>query len=608
MTAFRPAPGSLVLYKSKPALISGISDKIDIVLEDGKSKRVREKDIEVLHPGPLGSLKEITASEGEIDEAWELLQGSETDLRELAELVHGDFTPSTAWSVWCRVAEGLHFSGTPQRVVVRSTEEVRGDLRAREEKEAAHRDWDAFLARLKNRTPAEEDRKRLAEVESLAFGTTERSRILQALERQEQPESAHRVLCELGYWPPRFNPYPLRQGLGVEDPLIDVPGLPEEPRLDLTHLEAYAIDDEGNQDPDDAISVDGDRLWVHIADVAALVAPDSPLDLEARGRGGNLYLPERIVHMLPPAATDHLGLGLQARSPALSICLAQDAKGAPRVERVTPSMVRVQRFSYQEIDGRLDQPPYRRMLAAAEQFRKRREAAGATRIDLPEVSVKVDGEQVRIRPLSRSGSREMVADIMLMAGEGIARYALEHGIPIPFASQPPPGSDERPKTLAEMYGLRRLMKPSRVKSLEEPHAGLGLEVYTRVTSPLRRYMDLVTHQQLRAHLRGQPLLSVSDITERIAACEAVNDAIRRAERLSNLHWKMLYLKDNPDWIGEGVVVDMDERRATVIVPELALETRVRPPKTLSLDTALTLTPREVDHYTLTAWFRLLKGV
>ena len=607
MTAFRPAPGSLVLYKSKPALISGISDKIDIVLEDGKSKRVREKDIEVLHPGPLRSLGEIAESVGEIEEAWELLQGSETDLRELAELVHGDFTPSTAWSVWCRVAEGLHFSGTPQHVVVRSTEEVRSDLRAREAKEAAQRDWDAFLARLKSRALAEEDRKRLGEVEALAFGATDRSRILQALERQEHPESAHKVLCELGHWTPRFNPYPFRQGLGVEDPLIEVPGLPEEPRLDLTHLEAYAIDDEGNQDPDDAISVEGDRLWVHVADVAALVAPGSPLDLEARARGGNLYLPERIVHMLPPAATDRLGLGLHARSPALSVCLVQDAEGATRVERVTPSLVRVQRFSYREIDGRLHEPPYDRMLAAAERFRKRREAAGATRISLPEVSVKVDGEQVRIRPLARSGSREMVADIMLMAGEGIARYALEHGIPIPFASQPPPASEERPETLAEMFAFRRLMQPSRIKSVEEPHAGLGLEAYTRVTSPLRRYMDLVTHQQLRAHLRGQPLLSASDITERIAACEGVNAAIRRAERFSNLHWKMLYLKDNPDWVGEGVVVEMDARRATVIVPELALETRVRLPRELPLDSALTLTPREVDHYTLTAWFRLLKG-
>ena len=75
-----------------------------------------------------------------------------------------------------------------------------------------------------------------------------------------------------------------------------------EPRRDLTHLPAFAIDDEENQDPDDAVSLDGERLWVHVADVAALVAPDSEADLEARGRGANLYLPERIVNMLPLAS------------------------------------------------------------------------------------------------------------------------------------------------------------------------------------------------------------------------------------------------------------------------------------------------------------------
>ena len=98
MPPSRPAPGSLVLYKSKRALVAGLSDKLDIVLEDGKSKRVREKDVQLLHPGPVGSLAEVREIEGETDEAWELLQGASTDLRELAELVYGDFTPSAAWS------------------------------------------------------------------------------------------------------------------------------------------------------------------------------------------------------------------------------------------------------------------------------------------------------------------------------------------------------------------------------------------------------------------------------------------------------------------------------------------------------------------------------
>lgn len=50
--------------------------------------------------------------------------------------------------------------------------------------------------------------------------------------------------------------------------------------MDLTHLPAFAIDDEGSQDPDDAVFAEkvegGFRLFVHVADVAALVPPKAP--------------------------------------------------------------------------------------------------------------------------------------------------------------------------------------------------------------------------------------------------------------------------------------------------------------------------------------------
>jgi exoribonuclease II len=120
-----------------------------------------------------------------------------------------------------------------------------------------------------------------------------------------------------------------------EDPELPVPALPEEERLDLTGLPAYAIDDQGNQDPDDALSLDGDRLWVHVADVAALVHPAGEIEREARARGSNLYAPEGIVNMLPAAITEGLGLGLHEVSPALSIALRSTPKASPAMWRST---------------------------------------------------------------------------------------------------------------------------------------------------------------------------------------------------------------------------------------------------------------------------------
>ena len=604
MSENRLAAGSLVLYKIRPARVSAVSDKIDIELEGGKIKRVRPKDITLLHPGPVRSLGELSAPVGDVDEAWELLEGSETTLAELAELVYGDYTPASAWATWELLADGLYFEGDPAAITARSAEQIQAEREVREAKAAEEQYEREFFERLGQNSFIEADRKRLAEVERVAFGSSDKSRILQALELQEKPEHAHRFLVKLGYWAREFNPHPRRLGLADRDPDIAVPELPDEERLDLTHLPAYAIDDEETHDPDDAISLDGDRLWVHVADVAALVTPDSEIDREARDRGANLYLPNRIIHMLPAGITPRLGLGLAETSPALSIGFRLDEQQEPTDIQITPSLIRAQRESYGQIDTEMGQEPFAILQTLTEGYRERRKAAGAASLDLPEVSVRVREGKVVIHPLVRSQSRNMVAETMLMAGEAVARFAQDRGIPIPFVAQPAPESPQVPQGLAEMYAYRRQLKPSQAKCTPEPHAGLGLQHYCRATSPLRRYLDLVTHQQLRAHLRGEPLLTPEQITERIALAAEGGRSVRKGEQLSNSHWKMVYLLQNPDWKGEGVVVDMMEKRATVIIPELALETRIRLQQEVPLNTVLKLAVREVDVPDRMAWFKV----
>ena len=606
MTEITPAAGSLVLYKVYPALVKAVSDKVEIQLQDGSVKRVRPKDVALLHPGPVRDFGQLQGAEGDLAEAWELLAGGQTTLGELTELAFGAFTPAAAWTAWQWVAEGLYFSGPPEAILVRSVEAVAADRAQREAKENAERAWGDFMARLQRKAILDEDHERLQEVERLALLRSERSRILQALNIQEKPEYAHRLLVELGYWTAEHNPYPARFGLPAGNPQLEIPELPEEPRLDLTHLAAFAIDDECSQDPDDAISLDGERIWVHVADVAALAPPDSPLDLEARGRAANLYLPEGIVHMLPPALTERLGLGLHDISPALSIGFRLDEDGAVQDVEVHRSRIRVTRHSYLAADGMMTQPPFADLYERAKRFQQRRLANGAATIDLPEVSVRLRDGQVVIHPTERLGSREMVTELMLMAGAGVAEYCRERAIPIPYASQSPPDGSLKGQGMAEMYAFRRLMKPSQSKTLEEPHAGLGLSLYTRATSPLRRYLDLVTHQQLRAHLRGETPLTREQVAERIGASEATSGAVRKAERFSNQHWKLIYLQRNPGWRGRGVVVDVDDnKKATLLIQELAMEVRQRLKNDLPLNTEVRLAAREVELPELSVRFRIL---
>ncbi len=595
--------GSLVLYKGRPARVAALADKIEIALPGGDSQRVRPKDVTLLHPGPLRALDDLQPLGGEVEAAWELLAGGNTTLAELADLVYGAWTPATAWAAWSLVADGLLFTGTPDAVEARSQEVVAAERSRREARAAEEQARSAFFARVRAGTCAPEDARFLADVERLAEGRAEHSRVLQELGREESPESAHRFLLRVGHWDETVNPHPRRFGLTLDPPELQVSDLPEEARVDLTGLPAYAIDDEDNQDPDDALSLDGDRVWVHVADVAALVAPDSPLDREARGRAANLYLPERTVPMLPAAVTERLGLGLQPVSPALSFGFGVTPAGAPTGLEVVRSWVRVTRVSYAEAEARLQEEPFRSLYALALRFQQRRLAAGAAQIALPEARVRVEGGTVSVRPLPRLRSRDLVTEAMLMAGEAAGRLALEAGIPFPYATQAGPEENVPPPAgFAAGFAYRRLLKRSQMRTAPDLHAGLGLAVYSQVTSPLRRYLDLVAHQQLRAWLARGPVLGHEEILERIGAAEALVGSLRQAERASNRHWTIVHLSRQPGWRGHGVLVDSRGGRGVVILPDLALEAPVHLPEDVALDQTLGLELSGFDLPSLSAYF------
>jgi exoribonuclease-2 len=600
---------SLVLYKNRPALVKQLGDKLKIKLRgSGKTLKVRPKDVTLLHPGPVQRLGELTPQEGEVETAWEILAGDSTTLAELAELVYGDYTPATAWAAWQLVDEGLYFRGEPDEIVAQLPDQVAQERAAREARAAERRAWAAFLDRVQAGQAAPQDSCYLEEVEELALEQREKSRVMHALGRAESPQNAHTLLLELDYWDYTDIPYTQRLDLITSPPALELPPLPQEERIDLTHLPAFAIDDEGNQDPDDALSLEGERLWVHVADVAALVHPDSAADLEARARGANLYLPQRIVPILPPQATQTLGLGLNEVSPALSFGLDLGSGGEVRELELVPSWVRVARLTYEQVEAQIDEEPFKRLYHLAQTYQARRRENGALFIQLPEVKILVQDGEVSIRPLPAFKSRDLVTEAMLMAGEAAARYALAHDIPIPFTAQDPPREHPQLEGMAGMFALRRALKPSHRKIDPAPHAGLGMELYAQSTSPLRRYLDLVIHQQLRAHLRGEKVLGAQEVLERVGTADAITGSVRRAERLTRRHWTLVYLMQHPRWRGEGVLVEKVGSRGRVLIPELDLEAQVHLRTDLALNSTLRLALSGVNLAELEAHFQVKQTV
>lgn len=589
MVVSSPGPGSLVLYKNRPARVVQAAETLEIELEDGKLQKVRSKDIVGLHPGPLATLADLCPpQESDLETAWELLEGETTTLPELAELAYGSYSPATAWAAWQQLLEGLYFAGTVDEIRVRTRQEVEQERAARAVRAAEAQAWAALLERVRHGKLLPEDTRALKDVEELALGKRTSSRVLRDLGRQQSPEKAHALLYRLGLWDHTVDPYPQRLGVATALPAFELPDLQDEARVDLTHLPAFAIDDEGSHDPDDALSLEGNRLWVHVADVAALIAPGSPADLEARARGCSLYLPEGTIPMLPEKATRLLGMGLNALSPALSFGMDIDTNGAIAAVEIVPSWVKVTRLTYDEVEMRLAEEPFKSFLQLFQLSQERRRANGAIAIELPEVKITVVDGSVTITPLPHLQSRNLVAEAMLLAGEAAALFALDHTIPFPFTTQDPPDAYEPPESLADMFYVRRSLKRSLQSSIPAPHAGLGLNAYTRATSPLRRYLDLVVHQQLRAYLRGTELLQEQDILERVGAAEAVTGTVRLAERQARRHWTLVYLLQHPDWRGEGILVERRGLRGIVIVPALGLEVPLHLTEELPVDSVIPL--------------------
>ena len=605
---------SLVAYKNRPALVTAGGEKLEISLAGGETLKVREKDVELVHPGPVRSAEEAAQppAQANVREAWELLEGGEVPLKELAELVYGDFSPQSAWSAYGLLKEGLYFVGTLKAISPRDAAAVAVDERKREEKQREIREREAFLERLKKRLAAPEaasppeagkpapgafdhgERRFFQDVEALALGRAEKSRTLKDLGRPETPEEAHRILLHCGVWTAAVNPHPARFGASPVSPSV-FPGLPppDEDRLDLTGLPAFAIDNAWSADPDDAVCLDGNCLWVHVADPAASVLPGSPADIEARNRGATLYLPEGSSRMLAEEALPAYALGLTGVSPALSFKIILGEDGSVVETEIVPSRVTVIRLTYEEADAAVRgdaeaagrAAPYAMHLAdlfrMAERNLARRTAAGAVSIDFPEVHIIVREGEAAIQPITACRSADMVRECMLLAGEGAAQWASRRTtrLSFPFVTQEAGDLPRDPLPgLAGSYQLRRCMRPRTLSVKPGRHSGLGLEQYTQVTSPLRRYTDLLAHQQIRALLgtgayRDIPPADEDAVLQALAAGEAAASALVRVERASRTHWTAVCLAGRKGSEWDGIVLEKKGPRAMVLIPALGLETQ-----------------------------------
>ncbi|MBD2608043.1 VacB/RNase II family 3'-5' exoribonuclease [Scytonema hofmannii FACHB-248] len=423
------------------------------------------------------------------------------------------------------------------------------------------------------------------------------------LGRPATPQGAFQLLIDLGWWSPHENLFLRRSSIPVQFPskVLEVaqqrldfpPADLDSDRLDLTHLKVYTIDDESTTEIDDGLSwerlADGqERWWVHIADPTRWLEPEDELDLEARKRGSTVYLPTGMIPMFPELlATGPMSLIQGKVCCALSFGIILNQSGAVDNYSIHASLIKpTYRLTYEDVDEMLElgveaEPEIEAIANGATRRKQWRYAQGAISINMPEAMIKVKNDEISIDILDDSKSRQLVAEMMILAGEVAAHYGKTNNIPLPFRGQPQPElpPDEEllllPAGFVRACAMRRCMPKSEMSINPLRHAGLGLDTYTQATSPIRRYSDLLTHFQLKAHLRGEVLpFTADELKEVMMTVTAITQELTMVERQTNRYWALEYLRRHPQQVWQVTVLMWlreDSNLALILIEDLGLQ-------------------------------------
>lgn len=545
--------------------------------------------------------------------AWELVQEERQplSLAEMARLLFSDDSPVSTYAAYRLLSEDrTYFKQKGESYEPRTPAQVKEILHQMAVAQQRQQEQAEFEAHLREAlahpgqgypwTPAE--RARLEVLERLALqgaaaairshedlssnlNPSDRERASQLLELMgfpDTPQGAFEALVALGLWSRHENLALRLTGIPTQFPkaverytqaLLSQPPSFWDPHLrqDLTHLHTYTIDDASTRDIDDALSVefwsdDAVKLWIHIADPSCWVQWGDPLDLEARKRGTSVYLPERVIPMFPPElSTGPMSLVQGEVRPALSFGILLGSDGQIRDSEICLSQIKVTyRLTYEDADEMLELGAEAQLTAIARAAQWRygwRMAQGAIQIGLPEQDIKVIDEIPHLRVIEDTPARQMVAEMMVLTGEVAARFASQNGIPVPYRLQPAPDLpppevlDRYPQGPVRSFAIMRCLSRAEVATQPGRHTGLGLDAYCQVTSPIRRYLDLVAHYQIKAFLRGDPLpLTEADVQQLLLGIEPGTAEANQVERKSKRYWSIEYLRLRPGQIWRALVL------------------------------------------------------
>ncbi|WP_145416084.1 VacB/RNase II family 3'-5' exoribonuclease [Planctomycetes bacterium K23_9] len=329
-------------------------------------------------------------------------------------------------------------------------------------------------------------------------------------------------------------------------------------RKDLTDMLTITIDPFDARDFDDAISLQLEeggrwRLWVHIADVSTFVPLGGAIDEEARNRATSIYLPDRVVPMIPEIISNHLA-SLQPDKMRLVKTVEIEMQADLTISHTEVHNAAIhsdKRLNYQQVDQYLADPDkYRQdwgdavcdlltnMHTLAMKMRKARFKGGALSMDMPDIKLELDksGKVKGAREVEHTESHQLIEEFMLAGNQAVATWLDDLGLN--FLSRLHPSPERRklrqlsqfvkdlgidvgkiesrfeiqavldkvagtPLENAVNFSVLKSMNKAVYAPQKDGHYALDMEHYCHFTSPIRRYPDLTVHRLVQKLLEGK---------------------------------------------------------------------------------------------------------
>lgn len=379
----------------------------------------------------------------------------------------------------------------------------------------------------------------------------------------------------------------------------------ESARREPLTMPFISIDAATTRDIDDAFHIEprddgGFRLWLALACPALAWPHGSELDKAVLRRATSIYLPEGTHHMLP----EELGTGffsLLAGQDRPALVLALEVAPDGELQSCVPGSAWVRldaNLTYEACEAGLDAAsplpdnaaaPHARKLAVADRLARALQACrigrGAVVIERddpkvtlsgegPDTIVDIDGQPATPR------SQSIVAEMMILANAGIARWAEENRVALLHRTQDVGIPREYAGVWRAPHEVARVVKAlasSLLETAPRPHAGIGMPAYSPVTSPLRRYPDLINETQvLHALATGQGRWTREELDAMLPLLNARLDAAGQVQRFRPRYWKLLHFRQKGDkawW--HAVVTEENDAFVTVSLPHEQLLLRGR---------------------------------